>query len=219
MPSILQAPCSPEMGPWRHTNLQYDPHHSSGGSWRTRTRSSPSASARSQPAWAAWTLPYNKRWIISLKIIKKTLKGYYPIFILSAIFVFPVKHYKASPKQSVVVVMSVIPLGRWRQEDENSRHCLGPGLGFLRPCLKKNFRLSFSPNQLLPLLSLTSENIFLDKLHGTYTLNLNNSFKSSSDNSFLPKSFIVANVFLLSWVVQARGQGRWQATFHSGISY
>lgn len=43
-------------------------------------------------------------------------------------------------------------------------HCLGPGLGFLRPCLKKNFRLLFSPNQLLPFLSLMSENVFLDNL-------------------------------------------------------
>lgn len=67
-------------------------------------------------------------------------------------------------------------------------HCLGPGLGFLTPCLKKNFRLSFSPNQLLPFLSLMSENVFLDNLHGTYTLNLNNSFTSSSVTSFLPNS-------------------------------
>lgn len=98
-------------------------------------------------------------------------------------------------------------------------HCLGPGLGFLRPCLKKKFRLSFSPNQLLPFLSFMSENVFLDNLHGTYTLNLNNSFTSSSDTSFLPNSLIAANVFLLIWVVQAKGQGRWQATLHSCISY
>ncbi|CAO2609374.1 hypothetical protein LEMLEM_LOCUS14192, partial [Lemmus lemmus] len=68
MPSILQAPCSPETGTWRHTNLPYNPYRSSNGSWRTRTQSSPSASARSEPAWDAWTLPYNKRSIIPPKI-------------------------------------------------------------------------------------------------------------------------------------------------------